>query len=252
MEITVLTLFPEIFKILDYGVIGRGKEKGLYNLNTINPRDFTEDSYRTVDDYPFGGGVGMVMKAEPIFKAYESYLSSSDDKPFVVLMDPKGIIIDDSVVKELSFVKSLMIICGRYEGIDARVENIVDLKLSIGNFVLSGGEIPALALIDALVRKIPGVLGKEKSHEDDSYSMGMLDNSYYTRPAVFNGMEVPKVLLSGNHKKIWEYRIKERILRTLMNSPDLLREYSFSRDEKKVLKDIFEELKSIIERESHA
>jgi tRNA (guanine37-N1)-methyltransferase len=250
MEITVLTLFPEIFSVLDYGVIGRGKEKGLYNLNTINPRDFTKDSYKTVDDYPFGGGIGMVMKPEPIFKAYESYISSNE-KPFVISMDPKGVIVDDDIITDLSEINSLMIICGRYEGIDGRVDSIVDIKLSIGNFVLSGGEIPALVLIDAVVRKIPGVLGKKESYQDDSYSMGMLDNSYYTRPSVFKGMKVPEVLLSGNHKKIWEYRLKERILRTLMDSPNLLKKYDFSRDEIKILKNISEELNSIIGREAY-
>ncbi len=253
MEITVVTLFPEIFDVLNYGVIGRGKQNGLYDFNILNPRDFTKDSYRTVDDYPFGGGVGMVMKIEPIVKAYRKYVQEHNTKPFVILMDPRGVTLDDSLVKELSKQNSLMLICGRYEGIDERVNSIVDLKLSIGNFVLSGGEIPALALIDSITRRIPGVVGKQTSYQEDSYTMGMLDHSHYTRPARFEDMKVPDVLLSGHHEKIAMYRLKERLLSTLMKDPQLLKEYDFSPEELKLLKNLYFELRKILkEKESNA
>lgn len=251
MEIGVITLFPQLFEVLNYGVIAKGKEKGLYNLNIINPRDFTEDSYRTVDDYPFGGGVGMIMKIEPIMKAYNHYVSTHQ-KPFVILTDPKGVELTDDIVNGLVDKKSLMIICGRYEGIDERVKEIVDLEISLGDFVLSGGEIPALAIIDSVVRKIPGVIGKNKSYQDDSFSMGMLDNSYYTRPANFQGFEVPEVLLSGHHQKIKEYRFKERILKTLLMKPEMLSNKKFSKEELLILKDLFQKLSNIIKKENDA
>ena len=251
MEIGVVTIFPQIFEILDYGVIGRGKNKGLYNLDVINPRDFTNDSYRSVDDYPFGGGVGMVMKIEPVMKAYDFFLSNHK-KPFVVLTDPKGVELSDELVNSLVSKESLLIICGRYEGIDSRIDEIIDLKVSLGNFVLSGGEIPALAIIDSVVRKIPGVIGKTESYEDDSFSMGMLDNSYYTRPAEFKSLKVPDVLLSGYHKKIKEYKMKERILKTLMLKPEILNGHNFSEEEIKLVKDIYEALGYILKRENNA
>jgi tRNA (guanine37-N1)-methyltransferase len=251
MEIGVITIFPQIFEILNHGVIGRGKDKGLYNLEVINPRDFTDDSYRSVDDYPFGGGVGMVMKIEPIMKAYNSFLANHK-KPFVILTDPKGVEMDDELVNGLVAEENLLIICGRYEGIDDRIDEIIDLKVSLGDFVLSGGEIPALAIIDSVVRKIPGVIGKSKSYEDDSFSMGMLDNSYYTRPAEFESLKVPDVLLSGYHKKIKEYRMKERIIKTLMLKPEILNDRHFSKEEINLLKDIYETLGYILKRENNA
>jgi len=223
MRIDVLTVLPGLFDcFLREGVIGRAISEGKVEVKVHNLRDFTSDKHRVVDDVPYGGGPGMVLKPEPIFRAYEE-LSKEEPKPFVILTEPWGERFNQKMAEELSEKERLMIICGRYEGVDERVKAIVDREVSIGDFVLTGGELPAMVIMDAVLRLVPGVLGNRESLEADSFSgRGLLGYPNYTRPAEFRGMKVPEVLLSGHHKKIEEWRREQSIRKTLERRPEII------------------------------
>jgi tRNA (guanine37-N1)-methyltransferase len=220
MRIDVVTIFPGILSgALAESLLGRAIEGGLVDVRFHDPRHFTEDRHRKVDDEPFGGGPGMVMKPEPIFAAVEAI----PDRGRTILLSPAGRRLDQALVRELSAEPSLVLICGRYEGIDERVvEGLPAEEVSIGDYVLSGGEVPALVLIEAVTRLLPGVIGREESHERDSFEDGILDHPHYTRPAEFRGMAVPEVLLSGNHAEVERWRRAAAEAKTRRNRPDLL------------------------------
>lgn len=243
MRIDVLTLFPEIIEsYLSEGVIGRAIESGRVVVKTYNIRDYTEDTHKTVDDYPYGGGSGMVIKPEPVFKAVESIMSDCIERT-VILTTPGGMLFNQRMARNFyEKGKSLLIICGRYEGIDERVRAIVDVEVSAGDYVLTGGELPALIIIDATLRLVPGVLGDRDSLKDESFEWGILDYPHYTRPSVFRGMRVPDVLLSGNHEEIRKWRRKEALRKTLLNRPDLLDNIILSQEDLRFIKEIKEEL----------
>lgn len=222
MKIDILTLFPEICRApLNESMMKRAQENGVVDLRIHNLRDWTTDKHHVVDDAPFGGGQGMVMKPEPIFAAVESLRQKNS---FVVLMTPQGKRFTQSLAGELSKHEDLIVICGHYEGIDHRVaEHLIDMEISIGDYVLTNGAIAAVVLVDAVVRLLPGVLGHEQSSADDSFSEGLLEGPQYTRPAEFRGWKVPEVLLSGNHAEIAAWRKQEALRRTRENRPDLLK-----------------------------
>jgi tRNA (guanine37-N1)-methyltransferase len=223
-------------------MLKRAMLRGLIEMKVHNLRDYTKDKHRTTDDYPYGGGSGMVMKPEPFFAAVEK-LSPEAEKRRVVMLSPAGKRFDQGTAEELSTEKRRIIfLCGRYEAIDERVRTaLVDDELSIGDYVLTGGELPALVIIDAAARLIPGVLGDEMSAEVESFSWGILDYPHYTRPPVFRGMEPPEVLLSGNHKDIWRWRRKEALRRTLQRRPDLLEKLNIGGEDYKLIEEIKEE-----------
>jgi len=223
MKIDILTLFPEICRApLSESMMKRAQENGLVDLCIHNLRDWTTDKHHVVDDTPFGGGQGMVMKPEPIFAAVESLRKENS---VVILMTPQGKAFAQSLAQKLSKHEHLIVVCGHYEGIDHRVtEHLIDLEISIGDYVLTNGAIAAAVLVDAVVRLLPGVLGHEQSSADDSFSAGLLEGPQYTRPAEFREWKVPEILLSGNHAEIAAWRKEEALRRTRENRPDLLRE----------------------------
>ncbi|MBI5344309.1 MAG: tRNA (guanosine(37)-N1)-methyltransferase TrmD [Deltaproteobacteria bacterium] len=234
MRFDVLTLMPEFFvSPLKEGVLGRAIEKGILEVHTCNIRDFTTDKHRTADDYPYGGGPGMVMKVEPIVKALLSLTGPGADRPKVILTTPQGKMLDHSRALELARDPRARyaVICGRYEGIDERVREFVDIELSVGDYILTGGEAAALIIMDAVGRLVPGVLGEEASREEDSFAEGLLEWPQYTRPEEFRGVKVPDVLLSGNHARIARWRRDEAIRRTYMQRPELLLKASGLSDE---------------------
>ena len=227
MKIDILTLFPEICRApLSESMMKRAQENQIVDLRVHNLRDWTTDKHHIVDDAPFGGGQGMVMKPEPIFAAVEDLKSRIENrKSRIVLMSPAGRRFDQQLATELSHEAHLIIVCGHYEGVDHRViEHLVDLEISIGDYVLTNGAIAAVVLVDAVVRLIPGVLGDEQSAGDDSFSTGLLETPHYTRPAEFRGWKIPDVLLSGNHAEIAKWRKEHALKRTRDNRPDLLRD----------------------------
>ena len=233
----VVTLFPEVFAaITGYGITSRALEAGLYSLTTWNPRDFTTDNYRTVDDRPYGGGPGMVMLAEPLERTLDAAKTAGGGR--VVYLTPQGRKLDHRRVMELVSEKSLTLLCGRYEGVDERLlERRVDEEVSIGDFVLSGGELAAMALIDACVRQLPGALGDEASALEESFADGLLDCPQYTRPEVYAGRRVPEVLLSGHHENIRRWRLKQALGRTWLRRPDLLVARTLSKEEQRLLEE---------------
>ncbi len=221
MKIDVLTLFPEMFVALDSSLIGKAKEKGLFELNCHNIRDYSQDKHKKCDDTPFGGGAGMVMTPQPIHDCIKAV--DENHSSFRIYMSPRGKRLDQNIVKKLSEYDRLMILCGHYEGVDQRVLDMdIDMELSIGDYVLSGGEIPAMAVIDSVLRYIPDVLGNSESTVDESFSNGLLEYPQYTRPQTFCGLSVPDVLISGNHKNISKWRQEKSIEITKANRPDLL------------------------------
>jgi tRNA (guanine37-N1)-methyltransferase len=227
MRIEIVTLFPEICRApLGESMMKRAQEKGILELHIRNLRDWTTDKHHVVDDAPFGGGQGMVMKPEPIFAAVEDLRSRIEDsKSKIVLMSPAGGRFDQELAKQLSKEPNLIVICGHYEGVDHRViEHLIDLEISIGDYVLTNGAIAAVVLVDAIVRLLPGALGHEQSAADDSFSNGLLEAPQYTRPAEFRDWKVPEVLLSGNHAEIVRWRKAQAVKRTHANRPDLLGE----------------------------
>lgn len=222
MRIDVISLFPSMFQgPLDESIIQRARKDGKVNIHLTDLREFTHDRHRTVDDRPFGGGPGMVLKPEPLFEAIES-LTTGAASPKVILMTPGGELHNQGIAETLASEDHLIFVCGHYEGIDARVETLVDLKISIGDYVLTNGALPAMVVIDSVVRLIPGVLGDSESSVDESHTSGLLEYPQYTRPASFRGMEVPDVLLSGNHAEIARWRKNMAIERTRSIRPDLL------------------------------
>ena len=223
MWLGIVTLFPEMFRaVTDFGVTGRAVKNGLLELHTWNPRDFTHDKHRTVDDRPFGGGPGMLMMVQPLRDAIHAAKAAADEGAKVVYLSPQGRKLTQRGVEELSENQKLILVCGRYEGIDERIiQTEVDEEWSIGDYVLSGGELPAMTLIDSVSRLVPGVLGKQASAEQDSFSDGLLDCPHYTRPESLDGLDVPKVLLSGNHKNIKRWRHQQSLKRTLQRRPEI-------------------------------
>ncbi len=233
MTIDVITIFPAMVRaVLAEGVIGRACGRGLVEIGVRDLRDYTLDRHRTVDDVPFGGGPGMVMKPEPLFRAVEAVAAERGRPSAVVLMTPQGRPFTHAEAQRLNGLDRLVVICGRYEGIDERVSQaLVTDEISIGDYVLTGGELPALVVIEAVVRLTPGVVGDAGSVADDSFVRGLLDHPHYTRPATFRGMEVPEVLTSGHHAAIERWRRQERVKRTLDRRPDLLRTAALSAGE---------------------
>ena len=221
MKIDVLTLFPEMFSgPMDASIVGRARKNGLLNLQLRNLRQWTHDRHKTVDDKPFGGGAGMLLKPEPIFEAVESL---ADEKTHVILTTPAGRPFNHAIARELSQKEHLLIICPSYEGVDDRVcEALVDDELSIGDYVLTNGGLPAMVIIDAVTRLLPGALGDDESAHDESFSHGLLEYPHYTRPAEFRGMKVPEILLSGHHSEIEKWRAEQARKRTAQRRPDLL------------------------------
>ncbi len=224
MKIDVITLFPEMInQVCQYGVLGRAIEKGVCKIQCWNPRDYTTDKYKTIDDRPYGGGPGMVMMAEPLAKAIHAAKLGYETKPKVICLSPQGERLTQTKLVESSKEQGMILVCGRYEGIDERLLEIeVDEQWSIGDYVLAGGELPALVVIEALARFLPGTLGNTESAEQDSFNNSLLDCGHYTRPEEYQGLKVPKVLLSGNHSEIAKWRLMQSLGRTLKFRPDLL------------------------------
>lgn len=235
--IHVLTLFPEFFESpFNVSIIKRALDKGLIQIELINIRDFSRDKHKKVDDYPYGGGSGMVMKPEPIFEAVDYVEKTIEgERRRIILMSPQGKAFNQSLARELSTEKNLVFICGHYEGIDERVKTLITDEISIGDYILTGGEIPALAIIDAVTRLVPGVLGSSQSLEEESFSDGLLEYPQYTRPEVYRGLKVPDVLLSGNHKEIELFRRRESLIRTREKRPDLFKKLKLTDFDKELL-----------------
>ncbi|MBA8770830.1 tRNA (guanosine(37)-N1)-methyltransferase TrmD [Staphylococcus coagulans] len=240
MKIDYLTLFPEMFDgVLNQSILKRAREKEILQTETINFRDYADNKHHQVDDYPFGGGQGMVLKPEPIFNAMDAI--DVTDETRVILMTPQGKPFDQKLAESLSKEKHLVFICGHYEGYDERIrEKLVTDEISVGDFVLTGGELPAMVMTDAIVRLIPGVLSKQASHEDDSFSSGLLEFPQYTRPRTFKDMSVPDVLLSGNHAHIEQWRHEQSLKRTFEKRPDLLASYDLSEKDQKYIESLKE------------
>ena len=224
MRFDVLTLFPEMFRsVLGNSIIGRAEKAGLLELNYIDIRDFSTDKHRKVDDTPYSGGGGMLMSAEPIYQAYMSVAEGLDYKPYTIFMSPQGSVFNQDKAIELRKHNHIILLCGHYEGIDQRVlDEIVDAEISLGDFVMTGGEIPAMAVIDTVARLIPGVLSNDGSFQNESHFQGLLEHPQYTKPRVWHGMEVPEVLLSGNHELIDKWKHEQSLLTTLKKRPDML------------------------------
>lgn len=242
MRIDILSLFPNMFEApLGESIVGRAQEDGLVDVKVTDFRQFTTDKHRHVDDAPFGGGAGMLLQAQPIFDAMdhiEQEIGGQLPKGRVILMDPAGRKFDQSYAQELAEEDHLTFICGHYEGYDERIRELVTDEASLGDYVLTGGELAAMVMIDATVRFVPGVLGNQESPTGDSFSNGLLEYPQYTRPADFRGMKVPEVLTSGNHQKIAEWRMRESLRRTLLRRPDLLETAHLSREQEIMLQDL--------------
>ena len=238
MKIDILSLFPEMLKgPLTQSIVGKAIEKQLLDVEVTDFRDYTTNKQRHVDDTPYGGGAGMLLQAQPIYDALDAIAAKNDGLGKVILLDPVGRKFDQKVAEELSQEKHLTFICGHYEGYDERIRERVTDEISLGDFVLTGGELGAMVVIDATVRLLPDVLGNRESALGDSFSMGLLEYPQYTRPADFRGMKVPEVLTSGNHQKIAEWRNKEALRRTYERRPDLLENYELSAQEEKWLRE---------------
>jgi tRNA (guanine37-N1)-methyltransferase len=237
MHIDILTLFPQLFEApFGFGIFKRAIDNGLVGINLVNIRDYTHDKHHTADDYPYGGGAGMVLKPEPIFEAVESVKAGKDEDVPVILLSPQGRLFSHKIAKELSLHQNMILICGHYEGIDERVmEHLATDVISIGDYVLTGGEIPALVVVDAVLRLVPGVLGSEESPLEDSHASGLLEYPQYTRPADFRGCQVPEILLSGNHAEIARWRREQIIKRTLERRPELLDKADLGLEDKKLV-----------------
>jgi tRNA (guanine37-N1)-methyltransferase len=243
MRFDIITIFPEIFgSVFDFGIVRRAVEAQLIAINIHDLRDYTHDRHRQVDDRPFGGGAGMVMKPEPLFRAVEAITSDSPDAS-VVLLSPQGRLFDQKLASEYALKPRVVLICGRYEGVDERVvQHLTTDEVSIGDFVLSGGEIPAMIVVDAVTRLIPGALGCEQSAERESFAGGLLDYPQYTRPAEYRGMPAPDVLLSGNHAQIERWRWRKSIEKTLRRRPDLFEAHQPSEDQRLEMEEILRDI----------
>lgn len=240
----VVSLFPEMFQTFtQQGVTGRAVKNGVLKVECFNPRDFTHDKYRTVDDRPYGGGPGMLMMVQPLKDAIHAARKAGGENTKVIYLSPQGKKLDQAGVKILSENDSMVLVAGRYEGIDERViQAEVDQEWSIGDYVLSGGELPAMVLMDAVSRLVPGVLGHEQSAQQDSFNNGLLDCPHYTRPEILDGRQVPEVLLSGNHEKIRQWRLKQSLGRTWQRRPELLNDLALTEEQKQLLSEFQREL----------
>lgn len=254
MQFEVFTLLPEVFPpYLESSILQRARQRGLIEVHVHNIRDYTHDKHHTTDDTPYGGGGGMVMKPEPVFEAVESVLgfTANPTQPTpvpVILLTPQGRVFTQRLAEELSGYERIALLCGRYEGVDERIrEHLVTDEISIGDYVLTGGELPALVVIDAVSRLLPGVLGDPTGAEDDSHSMGLLEYPHYTRPPEFRGWQVPEILLSGDHGKIEKWRREQSLTRTLTRRPDILEKADLSKEDQKIV----ERLKSKARDESN-
>lgn len=243
MRIDILTLFPEMFTgVLSSSIVGKAREKGIVQIQVNNFRDYSESKHGTVDDTPYGGGGGMVLKPEPLFRAVEAVTGES--KPRVILMCPQGVPYNQKLAEELAKEEHLVFICGHYEGYDERIrEHLVTDEISIGDYVLTGGELASMVIVDSVVRLQPGALGNQTSAEEDSFSTGLLEYPHYTRPAEYRGWKVPDVLLSGHHANIVSWRLKESLRRTCKRRPDLLEKLELTAEMKKLLAELEEEKK---------
>lgn len=234
MKIDILTLFPEMFAPLEHSIVGKAQTKGLLEINYHNFRENAEKA-RHVDDEPYGGGQGMLLRAQPIFDTFDKIAAK---KPRVILLDPAGHQFNQAYAEDLAQEGELIFICGHYEGYDERIKTLVTDEISLGDFILTSGELAAMTIIDATVRLIPEVIGKEASHQDDSFSSGLLEYPQYTRPYEYRGMKVPDVLLSGHHENIRLWRLEQSLRKTWERRPDLLEHYQFTQEEKQLLEKI--------------
>jgi tRNA (guanine37-N1)-methyltransferase len=247
MKIDVLTLFPEMFGgVFGHSILKKAEENNAVSYNVVNFRDYADNKHKTVDDYPYGGGAGMVLKPQPIFDAVADLKEKAGGgEPRVVLLCPQGERYTQKKAEELSSLEHLIFVCGHYEGYDERIrEHLVTDEISIGDFVLTGGELGAMVLIDSIVRLLPGVLGNEESHMKDSFSTGFLEHPHYTRPADFRGMKVPDILTSGNHRLVDEWRMKESLKRTYLRRPDLFEGAELTKEQTRLLEEIKKEQNS--------
>ena len=246
MFIGIITLFPEMFKaITEFGVTGRAVKHNLLQVRCYNPRDFTHDKHKTVDDRPYGGGPGMLMMVQPLRDAIHSAKADAGEGVKVIYLSPQGRKLEQAGVKELSLNSKMILVCGRYEGIDERlIQSEIDEEWSVGDYVLTGGELPAMTLIDAVARFIPGVLGKQESAQEDSFADGLLDCPHYTRPDVLDGLTVPPVLMSGNHAEIRKWRLKQSLERTWLRRPELLESLALTDEQRKLLQQVQAEYNS--------
>ena len=234
MKISILTLFPEMFDIFNHSIIKRARENGIIEIEAINIRDFSTNKHKKVDDYPYGGGAGMVMAPQPIIDSIKFMKSKNSGK--VIFLGPRGKKFNHAMSKELSNEKELIFLCGHYEGIDERIYDYIDEEISIGDFILTGGEMACIPIVDSICRLIPGVLGKEESYQEESFYNNLLEYPQYTRPEVYDGKRVPEVLLSGHHENIKKWRRQQSIITTYKNRPDLLKGVKLSEEDKKTLK----------------
>lgn len=237
MRFDVLTLFPQMFDaVLGDSIIGRARENKLLEMNFIDIRDFTLNKHRKVDDYPYSGGGGMLMNPQPVYDAYMSVAKGLDYKPLTIYMSPQGKVFNQTIAADLSKEKHIVLLCGHYEGIDQRViDEIVDIELSVGDFVLTGGEIPAMTVIDTVSRLIPGVLSAETSYENESHFNGLLEYPQYTRPAEWHGVSIPDVLISGHHANIEKWKREQSLINTLKKRPDMLEKAELTKEDKEFL-----------------
>lgn len=234
MKINILTLFPDMFDIFNHSIIGRARKNSIIEINTFNIRDYTLDKHKKVDDYPYGGGAGMVMAPQPLIDSIKAAKENNNGK--VIFLGPRGKKFTHEVSKELAKEEGLIFVCGHYEGIDERVYKYIDEEYSLGDFILTGGEMAAVPIIDSICRLIPGVLNKNESFEDESFCNGLLEYPQYTRPPVYEGDEVPEVLLSGHHENIRKWRQKQSLLLTRERRIDLFKEYTLTKEDRKLLK----------------
>lgn len=246
MNYYILTLFPEMIQNgLNHSIIKKAIENNIININCINIRDFSNNKHNQVDDYAYGGGAGMIMKPEPVYNSYLSIKDKIKPNTKVLYMTPQGKPFNQKMAEDLAKEEDLIILCGHYEGIDERViEEIVTDEISIGDFILTGGELPAMLLVDSISRLIPNVLGKEESFLNESFSDNLLEHPNYTRPFIFNDKKVPDILLSGNHKKIEEWKKQQSLIRTYKKRPDLLQKYNLTEKERKFLNDYLKDNKN--------
>ncbi|MBM6859356.1 tRNA (guanosine(37)-N1)-methyltransferase TrmD [Clostridium saudiense] len=233
MKINILTLFPEMFDIFNHSIVGKAREKGLIDIEAINIRDYTINKHKKVDDYPYGGGAGMVMSAQPVVDAIRACKTTNKGK--VIFLGPRGKTFDQKMAEELSKEEELIFLCGHYEGIDQRAFKEVDMEISLGDFILTGGEMAAIPVIDSVLRLVPGVLNKAESHQDESFSDGLLEYPQYTRPEVFEDEPVPEVLLSGHHENIRKWRRLQSLLITKERRSDLYKKVTLTKEDIKLL-----------------
>ena len=234
MKISILTLFPNMFNIFDESIIGKAREKDIIKLDVINIRDFTKNKHKKVDDYPYGGGAGMVISPQPVVDSIR--FAKKENKGKVIFLGPRGVTFNQELAKKLSKEENLIFVCGHYEGIDERGYKYFDMEISLGDFVLTGGEMASIPVIDSICRLVPGVLGKEESFMDESFYHGVLEYPQYTRPEVFEGEKVPSILLSGHHENIRKWRRQQSLLITKEKRKDLFNSLELSKEDKKLLK----------------